>query len=53
MIPNTVGEGYEVKQIAKRYRQIIEIGQEEFGIHPALVFVKFFPLKTMGQALKG
>lgn len=50
-IPNTVGEGYEVKQIAKRYRQIIEIGQEEFGIHPALVFVKFFPLKTMGQAM--
>lgn len=50
-IPNTVGEGYEVKQIAKRYRQVIEIGQNEFGIHPALVFVKFFPLKTMGQAM--
>lgn len=50
-IPNTVGEGYEVKQIAKRYRQVIEIGREEFGIDPALVFVKFFPLKTMGQAM--
>lgn len=50
-IPNTVGDGYEVKQIAKRYRQIIEIGQNEFGINPALVFVKFFPLKTMGQAM--
>lgn len=50
-IPNTVGEGYEVKQIAKRYQQIIEIGQNEFGIKPALVFVKFFPLKTMGQAM--
>lgn len=50
-IPNTVGEGYDVKLIAKRYRQIIEIGQDEFGIYPALVFVKFFPLKTMGQAM--
>lgn len=50
-IPNTVGDGYDVKQIAKRYRQVIDIGQEEFGIHPALVFVKFFPLKTMGQAM--
>lgn len=50
-IPNTVGDGYEVQQIAKRYRQVIEIGQEEFGIDPALVFVKFFPLKTMGQAM--
>ena len=50
-IPNTVGDGYDVKQIAKRYRQIIEIGQDEFGIYPALVFVKFFPLKTLGQAM--
>lgn len=50
-IPNTVGDGYDVKQIAKRYRQIIDIGQDEFGIKPALVFVKFFPLKTLGQAM--
>ncbi len=51
-IPNTVGNGYDVKQVAKRYRQIIEIGQNEFGLKPSLVFVKFFPLKTMGQAMQ-
>jgi sugar phosphate isomerase/epimerase len=50
-IPNTVGENYDVKKIASRYRRIIEIGQSEFGLNPALVFVKFFPLKTMGQAM--
>ncbi|RNC83100.1 MAG: sugar phosphate isomerase/epimerase [Balneola sp.] len=51
-IPNTVGNGYDVKQVAKRYRQIIEIGKSEFGLKPSLVFVKFFPLKTMGQAMQ-
>ncbi len=51
-IPNTVGNGYNIKQVAKRYRQIIEIGKSEFGLKPSLVFVKFFPLKTMGQAMQ-
>lgn len=50
-IPNTVGDGYNVKQVAKRYRTIIEIGQKEYGLKPSLVFVKYFPLKTMGQAM--
>ncbi len=51
-IPNTVGNGYDIKQVAKRYRQIIEIGKSEFGLKASLVFVKFFPLKTMGQAMQ-
>lgn len=51
-IPNTIGEGYDVKQVAKRYRQIIEIASAEFGLKASLVFVKFFPLKTMGQAMQ-
>lgn len=49
-IPNTVGENYDQKYVANRYREIIELGNKEFNIDPALVFVKFFPLKTMGQA---
>lgn len=49
-IPNTVGENYDPKYVSQRYREIIEIGINEFGINPALVFVKFFPLKTFGQA---
>lgn len=51
-IPNTIGEGYDVKKVAQRYRQIIEIGEAEFGLKPSLVFVKFFPLKSMGQAMQ-
>ncbi|MBO9561671.1 MAG: sugar phosphate isomerase/epimerase [Niastella sp.] len=50
-IPNTVGDNYDQKYVAARYRDIIEIGLKEFNIHPALVFVKYFPLKTMGQAM--
>lgn len=49
-IPNTVGGNYDQKWVADRYRDIIEIGMKEFNLHPALVFVKYFPLKTMGQA---
>lgn len=49
-IPNTVGENYDLEWVAARYREIIDIGVNEFDIQPAIVFVKFFPLKTMGQA---
>lgn len=51
-IPNTVGEGYDVKKVAQRYRTLLEIAEEEFGLEAALVFVKFFPLKSMGQAMQ-
>lgn len=50
-IPNTVGENYDHHYVAGRYREIIEIGLNEFNLSPALVFVKYFPLKTMGQAM--
>lgn len=50
-IPNTVGEKYDQKYVAARYRELLEMGLKDFNIHPALVFVKFFPLKTMGQAM--
>lgn len=50
-IPDTVGNNYDPQWVAARYRDIIEIGLNEFNIQPALVFVKFFPLKTMGQAV--
>lgn len=49
-IPNTVGDNYDQKWVADRYRDIIEIGMKEFNLNPALVFVKYFPLKRMGQA---
>ena len=50
-IPNTVGDNFNQKWVAARYRDIIEIGLNDYNIHPALVFVKFFPLKTLGQAV--
>lgn len=49
-IPNTVGENYDLSWVADRYRDIIEIGIQDYNIKPALVFVKFFPLKTLGEA---
>lgn len=49
-IPNTVGEDYDLKWVADRYHDIIEIGTQEYDINPAIVFVKFFPLKTLGEA---
>lgn len=50
-IPNTVGANYNQKWVADRYRDIIEIGLNDYKIQPALVFVKYFPVKTMGQAV--
>lgn len=50
-IPNTLPENYNQKWVAERYRDIIEIGMKEFNIQPALVFVKYFTIKTLGQAV--
>ena len=50
-IPNTVGNNYNQKWVADRYRDLIEIGLKEYKIHPALVFVKYQPVKTLGQAM--
>ncbi|HKG06844.1 MAG TPA: sugar phosphate isomerase/epimerase [Pedobacter sp.] len=50
-IPNTAGDNYNQKWVASRYRDIIEIGLKEYNIQPALVFVKYQPVKTMGQAM--
>jgi sugar phosphate isomerase/epimerase len=50
-IPNTLPENYNQKWVAARYRDIIEIGLKEFNIKPALVFVKYFTIKTLGQAV--
>ena len=49
-IPNTIGENYNQKWAADRYRDIIEMGVNDYKLNPALVFVKYFPVKTMGQA---
>ncbi|MEP7277994.1 MAG: sugar phosphate isomerase/epimerase family protein [Bacteroidota bacterium] len=49
-IPNTVGNNYSQKWVSDRYRDIIEIGIKDYNILPAIVFVKYFPVKTMGQA---
>ncbi len=49
-IPNQVGDNYDVGFVASCYRRLLEIGIKEYNVIPALVFVKMFPLKTMGQA---
>jgi sugar phosphate isomerase/epimerase len=50
-IPNEVGENYDHSFVTSCYRRILEIGLNEFNVNPALVFVKMFPLKTLGQAV--
>lgn len=50
-IPNTVGDNFSQRWVADRYRDIIEIAKKDYGLKAALVFVKYFPLKTMGQAM--
>lgn len=42
---------FDPKWAADRYRELIEIGLNDYGISPALVFVEFLPgVKRMGQA---
>lgn len=50
-IPNTIGLNYNQKWAADRYRDIIEMGINDYKLNPALVFVKYFPVKTLGQAV--
>ena len=50
-IPNQLSENYNQKWVADRFRDIIEIGLKEYNIKPALVFVKYFTIKTLGQAV--
>jgi sugar phosphate isomerase/epimerase len=49
-IPNQVGDNFNPQFVSDCYRQLLEIGLREYNINPALVFVKMFPLKRMGQA---
>ncbi len=50
-IPNTVGDHYDQKWVSQCYRDLINIGKEDYNLRAALVFVKYFPIKTMGQAM--
>lgn len=50
-IPNKVGEHYDHGFVTDCYRRILDIGIKEYQVNPALVFVKMFPLKTLGQAV--
>ncbi|MES2826523.1 MAG: sugar phosphate isomerase/epimerase [Bacteroidota bacterium] len=50
-IPDTAGTNYNHRWVVDRYREIIEIGLKEYNIIPALVFVKYQPVKTLGQAM--
>jgi 2-keto-myo-inositol isomerase len=49
-IPNTVGDNFSQKWVADRFRDIIQMGWNDYKLKAALVFVKYFPVKTMGQA---
>ncbi len=51
VICNTAGDQWDQKWVAARYRELVEIGINEFNLRPALVFVKFQPIKSFGQAM--
>lgn len=49
--PKRPWKDFDPKWAADRYRELIEIGINDYGIKPALVFVEFLPgVKRMGQA---
>lgn len=49
--PKRPWDQFDPKWAAERYRELIEIGINDYGISPALVFVEFLPgVKRMGQA---
>ncbi|MFN3168309.1 MAG: sugar phosphate isomerase/epimerase family protein [Phycisphaeraceae bacterium] len=49
--PKRPWEQFDPKWAADRYRELIEIGINDYNIKPALVFVEFLPgVKRMGQA---
>lgn len=50
-IPNKVGDSYDHSFVTHCYRRLLDIGMKEYDIIPSLVFVKMFPLKTLGQAV--
>ncbi len=50
-IPNEVGDHYDQSFVASCYRRLLEIGLNDYNVNPALVFVKMFPIKTLGQAV--
>ncbi|MEO0476736.1 MAG: sugar phosphate isomerase/epimerase [Planctomycetota bacterium] len=49
--PKRPWEDFDPQWAAERYRELIEIGINDYNIKPALVFVEFLPgVKRMGQA---
>jgi sugar phosphate isomerase/epimerase len=51
VIPGPPRESFDLRAGAARYRELLEIGLGEYGVNPAMVFVKFLPgSRTLGQA---
>lgn len=51
VIPGPPREGFDLRAGAARYRELLEIGLRDYGVNPAMVFVKFLPgSRTLGQA---
>ena len=45
------GEGdMDLGWAAEAYREILEVGLEEYGVNPAMVFVEMFTIKRLSQA---
>lgn len=49
VIPAFEGD-MDLKWAAQAYRKVLEIGLEDYGLNPAMVFVAYFPVARLGQA---
>jgi len=49
-IPAQDGE-MDLDWAGEAYRRILEVGLNEYDVHPALVFVKFFTIRTLSEAV--
>jgi len=50
-IPNELPEDFDYQFVSASFCELIDIGTKEYNVIPALVFVKMFHLKRMGQAV--
>lgn len=50
VVPQPAREGYDLDWCAARYRDLIEIGIQEYDVKPALVFVDFLPIRRLSDA---
>lgn len=50
VVPQPARESYDLGWCTNRYRDLIEVGIQEYDVKPALVFVEFLPIRQLSDA---